>query len=429
MTISHRGRSRRASLLVASCGAIALVLTSGLEAVAAPSVRWTRQLGTVEQDSASAVAVDRVGRSVIVGRTQGEFPGQIAGGGDSDGFVRKHSPGGTHLWTRQFGSAAADEANGVATDGDGNVYVAGGTEGDLRGPNTGGEDAFVRSYTSAGKLRWTRQFGTTEDDEARAIAVDRRGNVYVVGQTDGDLATTNEGDRDAFIRKYSSTGVLRWTRQFGVFLRMGVFGVTVDRYGDVIVVGETEGVLAGSGSGNWDAWVRKYAADGRVRWTRQFGTPGSDGAEGVASDRSGNVVLVGSTGGEFPGQTLRGSGDAFVRKLSRSGKELWTRQFGSADSDFGTSIDTDRSGNVYVGGNAYGQLPGQDEVGEGDAFVRRYGGDGRRSWTRQFGTASQDGTNGVGVDGSGRVYLAGYSFGDLAGRIGSVDAFLRSYGP
>jgi hypothetical protein len=427
--IHGRGPFARASLLAATGLASALVLASGLEAAAAPSVRWTRQFGTTEQDSASALAVDRLGRSWVVGRTQGEFPGQTAGGGDSDAFVRKHGPGGAHLWTRQFGSAVGDEANGVATDGDGNTYIAGGTDGDLQGSNAGGEDAYARSYTSAGKLRWTRQFGTTADDEARAIAVDRQGNVYVVGQTGGDLATTNEGDRDAFIRKYSSKGALRWTRQFGVFLRMGVFGVTVDRYGDVYVVGDTEGVLAGSGSGNWDAWVRKYAPDGRVRWTRQFGSPGSDDAEGVATDGSGNVVVVGSTAGELPGQTSPGGGDAFVRKLSRSGKALWTRQFGSADSDYGTSVDTDRSGNVYVGGNSYGQLPGQDELGDGDAFVRRYQPDGRRSWTRQFGTASQDGTNGVGVDGSGRVYLAGYSFGDLAGRIGSIDGVLRSYDP
>jgi hypothetical protein len=49
-------------------------------------------------------------------------------------------------WKRQLGTADIDEANGVATDGDGNVYIAGQTLGSLGGPNQGNSDAWVAKY-------------------------------------------------------------------------------------------------------------------------------------------------------------------------------------------------------------------------------------------------------------------------------------------
>jgi len=46
-------------------------------------------------------------------------------------------------WTRQFGTATADFSQGVTTDGLGNVFISGYTDGSLGGANTGGYDAFV----------------------------------------------------------------------------------------------------------------------------------------------------------------------------------------------------------------------------------------------------------------------------------------------
>ncbi|MCH8979561.1 MAG: SBBP repeat-containing protein, partial [Armatimonadetes bacterium] len=80
--------------------------------------------------------------------------------------------------------------------------------------------------------------------------------------------------------------------------------------------GGTSGTLPGQTSaGNFDAFVRKYDADGNEVWTRQFGGSGSDRASGISVDASG-VYVAGSTTGTLPGQTSAGSADAFVVKLS-----------------------------------------------------------------------------------------------------------------
>ena len=84
--------------------------------------------------------------------------------------------------TRQLGTTADDIAYGVAVDGNGNVYVTGTTYGGLDGnTNAGGGDPFLIRYASNGNKIWTRQPGTATGENAKGVAVDRNGNVYVTG--------------------------------------------------------------------------------------------------------------------------------------------------------------------------------------------------------------------------------------------------------
>ncbi|HEY7745959.1 MAG TPA: SBBP repeat-containing protein, partial [Desulfuromonadales bacterium] len=160
----------------------------------AGNLLFTRQLGTVSTDEATGVAVDGVGNVYVAGSTSGDLDG--VGGdplfGGVDLFLAKFNPAGNLLFTRQLGTVSTDEATGVAVDGVGNVYVAGSTNGDLDGaggdPVLGGTDFFLAKFDASGNLLFTRQLGTTAtDDDARGVAVDGTGNVYVAGSTNGDL--------------------------------------------------------------------------------------------------------------------------------------------------------------------------------------------------------------------------------------------------
>jgi hypothetical protein len=91
----------------------------------------------------------------------------------------------------------------------------------------------------------------------------------------------------------------------------------------------------------------------------------------VAVDGSGNIIVAGSTFGTLPGQTRAGLSDAFVRKLSPAGAEIWTVQFGSPAADAATGVAVDGSGNIIAAGEAYGALPGHTQAGLGDTFVVR----------------------------------------------------------
>ncbi len=232
--------------------------------------------------------------------------------------------------------------------------------------------------SAAPAAAWTRQFGSPAWDRGNAVAVDGSGNIIVGGATQGALpGQTLGGDWDAYMKKFSPAGAETWTLQFTNSVSVGVLAVAVDGTGNIIAAGHSVGPLPGqTGVGMDDAYVRKFTPAGVELWTHQFGSPTAEWAFGVAVDGSGNIIAVGGTAGALPGQTSAGHEDAFVRKLSPAGAELWTRQFGSPDLDRATGVTVDASGNIIVAGRTASAPPRREPIRAGSA-AGGSGGDSR----------------------------------------------------
>jgi hypothetical protein len=85
------------------------------------------------------------------------------------------------------------------------------------------------------------------------------------------------------------------------------------------------------------------------------------------------VYVAGYTDGGLDGNTLNGTRDLFVTKYNSSGVKQYTRQLGVAGQrTLGYSVATDANGNVYVAGDTAGGLDGNTLTGTGDAFVTKY---------------------------------------------------------
>ena len=381
---------------------------------------WVRQFGTPSDDSGSAVAVDATG-VYVAGRTAlGIFPGD-----SYDAYLRKYDLDGTVLWTRPIATESFDYANAVAADGSG-VSIAGHTGGSLQwGVGGGGVDAYVQKYDVNGTLLFTGQFGSPDFDTALAVAADGTGT-YVAGRTEGTiLGQTSLGSVDAFVRRYNVDGNVSnvsWTQQFGTSGYDYASGLAADATG-VYVAGTTSGSFPGETlQGSTDGFVRKYDVRGDVLWTRQFGTSTYAAALAVAADAG--VYVTGLVGGSFPGEASAGGADTFLRKYDPDGNAVWTRQYGSARGEAGSGVGVGRSG-VYVTGQEDGTLPGQTSAGSSDAFLLRYDVNGTLLGVRQFGTSRFDKGDGVAVGVSG-VYVAGETSGAFPGETyaGGLDAFL-----
>jgi len=218
--------------------------------------------------------------------------------------------------------ATNDYANGVATDSSGNVYVTGVTYGGLDGnTNAGYNDLFVVKYNSSGTKQWTKQNGSDMYDEARGVATDSSGNVYVVGGTKGNLnGISNSGRTDAFVIKFNSSDTKQWTKKLGTWQNDLANGVATDSSGNFYVTGFTYQHLDGNTSaGNADLFVVKYNSSGKKQWTKQLGTSKHDRARGVATDSSRNVYVTGDTYGGLDNNTSAGNADLFVVKYNSSG--------------------------------------------------------------------------------------------------------------
>lgn len=380
-----------------------------LQLVHAQTVSWTRQFGTVLDDEVRGLGGTSSGVT-----TAGRF--------FAEAFVRLYDTSGVELWTRQFagtqvetGFSILTDAFDAAVDRAGNVYVVGFVDnnGSLPGQvSAGSRDAFVRKYDAAGIEVWTRQFGTASGDTATGIAVDVTGNSYIVGRTSGMFAgQASAGSFDAFVVKYDAAGNQVWIRQFGSSLQDRAERVALDAAGNIAVVGRADGTLPGetSAGGPSDAFIRVYDANGDERWTDQFGSSTTDRAFSVATAGDGSIIVGGSALGSLPGQAA--TQGAWVRKYDSLGSEQWTRQF--EDSQLVAGLAVDALGNVFAT---------LEEV-----RVRKYDAAGvEQSTTAEFGTSGNDRLADATLDGAGNLFVGGWTQGTFAGETaaGALDAFV-----
>jgi hypothetical protein len=400
----------------------------------AAALEWVRQSGTSGTDVGAYVSADGIGNVYIAGNTAGDFGGPNAGGDVATGlarydvFLSKYDSAGNVQWTRQFGSNVYDANNGVSPDSLGNIFIAGITSGAIDGPHAGGNaDAFVVKYDAGGDLQWRRQLGTASDDYGNGVSADDLGNVYIAGHTYGSLAKVKAGEDDGFLAKYDEAGNLQWSTQIGTSLSDRYTDVSVDGLGNVFVAGETGGNVGGPSAGGGDVFVAKYDAAGNLQWTTQFGSTVYEGTRGISADGLGNVYIAGTTAGSLGGPNA-GLSDAFVAKLDAAGNIQWTRQLGSPSDDETFRISVDNLGNAYVAGQTNGSVGGPN-IGGWDVFIAKYDASGNHLWSQQIGTSAYDGNRGVSADSLGNVYVSGHTFGTLGSepRAGEWDVFLAKY--
>ena len=98
---------------------------------------------------------------------------------------------------------------------------------------------------------------------------------------------------------------------------------------------------------------------------------------------------------------------------SAQNSRIWGTYYGGKGQDYGTSVATDASGNVYLAGAT--ENPGlasggfQDSLeGAVDAFLVKFDANGNRLWATYYGTGITQGLS-VATDAAGNVYLAGYT--------------------
>ena len=346
---------------------------------------------------------------------------------------------------QQIGTAGIDLGFGSTTDLLGNVYIGGGTSGSLGGPNFEATDAWLVKYDSNGNQLWSKQFGTTGIENSWALANDGS-NIYVVGETSGDLANTNQGGRDVYLAKFDSDGNQEWIQQFGSSSFDQSFCITTDSSNNIYIAGYTLGDLGGPNNNTGqnflntaeanlstlmpttDSFVTKFDSNGNQQWIQQFGTVQLEDDWGLAIDKDGNVFAGGTTTGNFGGENA-GLYDSWLVKIDNDGQLEWVEQFGTPDYDFLWDLDTDSEGNVYATGWTLGDLGGEN-AGSYDAWVAKYDSDGKQVWIEQFGTSGDDASffGSIEVDLNDNIFLIGYTDSNLGGsNAGSYDAWVVKY--
>lgn len=237
-------------------------------------------------------------------------------------------------------SGSTTSATSAVVDSLEQVYQAGYTTGSLEGqPTIGTYDGFLTKYSSDGVLQWTRLFGVAGDATlARGITEDGAGLVYVVGNTNGNLNGQTEpagSDMTAFIVAYSDAGVLQSTWLLGVSgastTALDVAVLGANGASDIFVVGDTTGPLSGQPLTGTRDAFVSRYSSGVLIWTRLLGCAGAE-SYGVGVVTSSFLNRV-----YLAGTTARGSGVLIWDGQALTGD---VEPFVSSFDEFGTLEDT-----------------------------------------------------------------------------------------
>ena len=269
-------------------------------------------------------------------------------------------------WTSVYGqSSSTGRALSINIATDGAIHIAGTTY----------DDGFIKKLNSTGQEEWTQMVGANYFGVALSVNTDSDGSVYVTGFVDEGIDGQEREGVDAFIKKFNSNGSKEWTQLLGTSEYTWTNGISISTASDgsIYVTGFTEGNLDGqTNSGDEDIFISKYKSDGSKEWTRVLGTSSQDSGMSVSTASDGSIYVTGFTEGNLDGQTNIGDADIFISKYKSDGSKEWTRLLGTSSQDSGMSVGTASDGSIYISGITRGDLDGQTNGGEVDAFVSQW---------------------------------------------------------
>jgi len=341
-------------------------------------------------EEATAMAVSGDGSIYVAGFT-------LAANGDF--LTLKYDSDGELIWEARYDGPAHDhdKARAIATDGEGNVFVAGYSQG-----NGTSKDLALVKFSSDGEELWAVTYDgpVHGEDSASAVCTDGNGNVYVCGHSVGRGA-------DYIVLKYDGGGNMLWEVRYDGPKGTGdiAYAMVLDKDGNVYVTGES------SGAGTFtDFATIKYDTDGNQLWAARYDGPMSlnDEATDLTVDASGNVYVTGQT--SLGGHGANTTTELAIVSYSAAGDQRWAVHYNVPEGGRAraNAITLDPSGYVYVAGSATFTVR---DYTQSDAITIKYSTDGDEAWVARYDSPVRmnDGANDVVVDSAGNVYAAGSS--------------------
>ena len=175
------------------------------------SLLFSTYLGGSASDVANALTINSSNTIFITGYTSStNFPTKNAINstinGNEDIFLTELNSTHSIVYSTFFGGNNIEEAHGIATDSNGNIYIVGSTTSTnfpiLNGFNTsliGSENVFIVEFTASGKLLFSSYLGGSNFDISSTMFVDNNGIVYITGYT----ASANFPVKNAFESTFS----------------------------------------------------------------------------------------------------------------------------------------------------------------------------------------------------------------------------------
>lgn len=299
----------------------------------------------------------------------------------------------------------------VVSDTNGDIYVAGNKRYNAKEINAS-RGIYINKFDYQGKSIWgTSEVAAEGDTVAREVVVDQNGNIFVIGDSGGLFGESPRGRSPCYVIKLNQDGRKSWVKRFGPKhgkMCLATSGA-VDKNGNVIVVGfglsDSE---SGKDSHNFTI-VQKIASDGDIVWQKQFDTAQIEyTAMSLTLDRSEYIYITGWL--SFDSESIY-----FLWKLDQQGNKRWEKKSAmKIEFIMSECVATDSSGNVYIAGYARGNIDGLANVGGADVYLMKFNEAGDKVWTRSIASSRNELIHTMKIDKNDQIIMIGSTDGVLS---------------
>ena len=347
--------------------------------------QWTKTWGSIDYESSNDITIDGSGNLYIAGYFTETVDFNPDGGGTQtslggyDSYLSKFDLDGNWKWTKTWGGPPDNEADSISCDNSGGIYVVGSfyetvdfnPDGGGSQTSQGSDDAYLSKFNSNGDWQWTKTWGSIDLTSARGVANDNTGNVYIAGyfrgtcdfDPDGGAPQTSDGNMDAYLSKFDSSGNWQWAKIWGGTDYVNCKIVTIDDSDNLYLGGNYQGTSdfnpLGGGTyashGGSDPYLSKFDLDGNWLFTASWGGLDSDHAEAITVDPVGDIYVGGyykATADFNPGgggtQTSNGEQDAYLNKFDSGGAWISVKTWGGPGWDESGALSADYAGHIYI---------------------------------------------------------------------------------
>lgn len=302
----------------------------------------------------------------------------------------------------------------------------------------------ITAFCQAPDTLWTRTFGQASDDRGMSAQFTSDGG-YIIG---GYTYVAGGGGYNFYLVKTNPNGDTVWTQSYGgpsadygtsvrqtndggyvmvgysysfSGVRPDVYVVKTDPFGNVewdYPYGDTvydsgsdiqqtmdggyiiTGITCPQVMGVEELLLLKLDSLGDTLWTRTYGTMDSDGGAAIIQTPDSGYVITGCNGASA-------SYSLWILKTDVNGAMLWSKVYSPGNYAWGTSIDKTNDGGYVVCGSIFGGS------GETDFWLLKTDAQGDTLWARPYGGPSMDDALSVKQTNEGGYVMAGrtYSYG------------------
>src|SRR6185436_4280504 len=276
---------------------------------AAGSIQWQNSIGGSNFENLPSIQQTSDGGCILGGFSNSNISGDKTENsmGGYDYWVIKLDSSGNIQWQNTIGGSGDDHLYSIQETSDGGYICGGISKSNISGNKTenckGGYDYWIIKLNSSGYIQWQNTIGGNADDIITSIAQSTDGGYlcggYSQSNISGDKTENCLGDRDYWVVKIDSIGVIQWQNTIG--------GIGVDQLNSISKTDDGGCICGGFSNSSYSAdkqencigiddyWIVKLDSAGNIEWENTIGGIDEDELHSISKTAEGDYICGGSS--------------------------------------------------------------------------------------------------------------------------------------